>query len=80
MPFIKKYFGKTDWNVSMVSSVCLTGEFPLITERVWSGTSPRAGCTLPGGLTQLEVCIWAPEFMFCHQYTRAINTREKGAP
>lgn len=54
MPFIKKYFGKADWNAGIVSSVCLTGEFPLIADRVWSGTRRRAGRLLPGWLTRRE--------------------------
>ena len=81
VPLIKKYFGKDDWNAGMASSLCLTGEFPLIADRVWTGTRQRGGCTLPGWLTWLEVHIcWVLGYIFSHQYQCAINTREKGAP
>lgn len=72
VPFIKKYFGKDDWNAGMVSSVCLSREFPLIAARVWSRTSRRGGCTLPGWLAHLGVGF---SFLLPHMCT--INTHEK---
>lgn len=59
MPRIRKHFGKDDWNAGMVSSVCLTGEFPLIADRVWTRTRHSWSCAAGGWvyvLSPIHVC------------------------